>query len=440
MRVALKTVNACIQFVPALDGKALFTVEDLRQPDGALHPVQQAMVDCHGSQCGFCTPGFVMSLWALYLEHQAARNPAERPGASQRAHRQPLPLHRLSADPGGRRAHVRPAARVLRSRRAAPAAAIDRARRPRWPIEHDGRRFFAPRTVAELTELRAAHPQRDHPRRQHRRRPVGDEAAARPSGDHLHRRGRRAQGRPRGQAARCASAPARRSTDAYRALARHYPELTEMWERFASPPIRNAGTMGGNVANGSPIGDSMPGLIALGATRALAQPRALAHAAAGGSLRRLHEEGDGGGRDSRGDRRAAAAAGAAVPHLQAVEALRFRHFRRLRGVCDRARRRPHRAHAGSPSAAWRRRRKRASATEARARRPAVDRGDGARGDGGARRRLRAADRHAGERRLPAADRAESAVPVLSRDAAATIRCRRPRSACSRLRRRRGSPG
>ena len=55
-------------------------------------------------------------------------------------------------------------------------------------------------------------------------------------------------------------------TDAYRALARHYPEVGEMWERFASPPIRNAGTMGGNVANGSPIGDSMPGLIALGAT------------------------------------------------------------------------------------------------------------------------------------------------------------------------------
>src|SRR5438046_7768842 len=72
--VRLKTVNACIQFVPALDGKALFTVEDLRQANGDLHPVQQAMVDCHGSQCGFCTPGFVMSLWALYLEHQAAES------------------------------------------------------------------------------------------------------------------------------------------------------------------------------------------------------------------------------------------------------------------------------------------------------------------------------------------------------------------------------
>jgi len=57
----LQTVNACIQFLPTLDGKALITVEDLRQADGSLHPVQEAMVECHGSQCGFCTPGFVMS-------------------------------------------------------------------------------------------------------------------------------------------------------------------------------------------------------------------------------------------------------------------------------------------------------------------------------------------------------------------------------------------
>jgi xanthine dehydrogenase small subunit len=67
--VAFKAVNACIQFLPTLDGKALLTVEDLRRPDGSLHPVQQAMVDCHGSQCGFCTPGFVMSMWALYEQH-----------------------------------------------------------------------------------------------------------------------------------------------------------------------------------------------------------------------------------------------------------------------------------------------------------------------------------------------------------------------------------
>ena len=66
-----RAVNACIQFLPTLDGKALFTVESLKAADGTLHPVQQSLVDYHGSQCGFCTPGFVMSMFALYLENRS---------------------------------------------------------------------------------------------------------------------------------------------------------------------------------------------------------------------------------------------------------------------------------------------------------------------------------------------------------------------------------
>ena len=73
--VRFRAINSCIQFVPTLDGKELITVESLRGENGALHPVQQAMVDCHGSQCGFCTPGFVMSLFALY---KSADKPSRR--------------------------------------------------------------------------------------------------------------------------------------------------------------------------------------------------------------------------------------------------------------------------------------------------------------------------------------------------------------------------
>ncbi|MEK9725868.1 MAG: 2Fe-2S iron-sulfur cluster-binding protein, partial [Rhodospirillaceae bacterium] len=62
-----RAVNACIQFVGMLEGKSVTTVEGLKGLDGALHPVQLAMVDEHGSQCGFCTPGFVMSLYAAYI-------------------------------------------------------------------------------------------------------------------------------------------------------------------------------------------------------------------------------------------------------------------------------------------------------------------------------------------------------------------------------------
>src|SRR5437870_6130232 len=79
-RVRYRAVNSCILFVPRLDGKQLITVEDLKAPDGGLHPVQQSMVECNGSQCGFCTPGFVMSLFALYQSdgRDSERTPLSR--------------------------------------------------------------------------------------------------------------------------------------------------------------------------------------------------------------------------------------------------------------------------------------------------------------------------------------------------------------------------
>jgi len=261
--VALKTVNACIQFVPALDGKALFTVEHLRQGNGDLHPVQQAMVDCHGSQCGFCTPGFVMSLWALYVAHEAAdtRPTLEELRSGLTGNLCRCTGYRPILDAGLQMLDL-PAVMFDRDALARQLQSI--MRRESLAYENQGRRFFAPRTLSDLLELRAAHPQatilagntdvglwvtkqlRDLAEILY----VGnvDELKVISESDGKIRIGAGAS-----------------LTDAYRALARHYPELREMWERFASPPIRNAGTMGGNVANGSPIGDSMPGLMALGA-------------------------------------------------------------------------------------------------------------------------------------------------------------------------------
>ncbi len=261
--MTLKTVNACIQFVPALDGKALFTVEDLRQANGDLHPVQQAMVDCHGSQCGFCTPGFVMSLWALYLEHQAGESrptgPAIRSALTGNLCR--CTGYRPILDAAERMFDL---PRVPFDRDALRRQLGSIARESSLAYEHGGRRFFAPRTVAELADLRVSHPQATilagntdvglWVTKQLRDLPeiisIGDI-------DELKLVHERDGALRIGAGATL--------TDAYGALARHYPEVAEMWERFASPPIRNAGTMGGNVANGSPIGDSMPGLIALGA-------------------------------------------------------------------------------------------------------------------------------------------------------------------------------
>src|SRR5256885_1021190 len=89
-RLVYNPVNACILFAGQADGCEIITVEDLAR-DGSLHPVQQAMVDLHGSQCGFCTPGFVMALFALY--HRAGGRPVARERLDRR---QSLPLHRVS--------------------------------------------------------------------------------------------------------------------------------------------------------------------------------------------------------------------------------------------------------------------------------------------------------------------------------------------------------
>lgn len=263
-KVEMKTVNACIQLLPALDGKALFTVEDLKQPDNTLHPVQQAMVECHGSQCGFCTPGFVMSLWGVYLKHQGKQDVPQRKEIDNALSGNLCRCtgYRPIID-AAQRMMALPAVSFDRDAVAAPLAQLQRD--DMFVYEHRGQTFYAPRTLVQLVQMRADNP-----------------AATILAGSTDVGLWVTKQMRDLGSiiyVGQVAELAALREhdgmleigagvtlNDAYAALCRHYPaELTEMWQRFASLPIRNAGTLGGNVANGSPIGDSMPWLIALGA-------------------------------------------------------------------------------------------------------------------------------------------------------------------------------
>lgn len=264
--VRLRTVNACIQLVPSLDGKALFTVEDLRHPGGALHPAQQAMVDCHGSQCGFCTPGFVMSLWNVYVDRVDAAGCSRRPREDELRNALTGNLCRCTGykpiiEAGSRMFDLAPVA-LDRRALAEQLKALQRAQ----PLvyKHGGRRFMAPRTLAQLVQWRDEFPKAtllagctD----------VGlwVTKQLRDLGDILYLGEVAELKRIESAGAALYIGAGASLTDAYAALTQHYPHLREMWERFASVPIRNAGTLGGNVANGSPIGDSMPALIALGA-------------------------------------------------------------------------------------------------------------------------------------------------------------------------------
>ncbi|MDX1515288.1 MAG: xanthine dehydrogenase small subunit [Woeseiaceae bacterium] len=271
--LTLRAVNSCIQFLPTLDGKELITVESLSPPGTALHPVQRAMVDCHGSQCGFCTPGFVMSLFALYktetdpdrvaiddaLAGNLCRCTGYRPiiAAAERMYEYDDGSDWLSQSC---RRHGPPRERIeqLRSIQHDDMLAI----------EHGGRRFFAPRTVEGVADLLARYPQATL-------LAGGTDVGLWVTKDHaeldtLIYTGRVADMQRIGDdGEQLEIGAAVTFSDAFDALVRRLPELDELLKRFASPPIRNAATLGGNVANGSPIGDSMPALMVLGATLVL---------------------------------------------------------------------------------------------------------------------------------------------------------------------------
>jgi len=274
--LSLRPVNACIRFLPTLDGKALLTVEDVTAlGGGALHPVQQALVECHGSQCGFCTPGFVMTMTASYEQHREsgdlpsrARLADELAGNLCRCtgYRPILDAGRRMFELPDKRLDTAPIVELLRTLRADPALEYA-APNPAVVAEGAARtdRFHAPRTLADFAALRAARPDA--------RLLAGCTDIGlwvtkqfRDLGDIVWL-GEVAELRRIAVAGGCleigAGAPLE---DAWAALAAHWPQLNEAWLRFAGPPVRHAGTMGGNVANGSPIGDSAPVLIALGAS------------------------------------------------------------------------------------------------------------------------------------------------------------------------------
>ncbi|WP_027795368.1 xanthine dehydrogenase small subunit [Paraburkholderia acidipaludis] len=279
-QLALKAVNACIQFLPTLDGRALFTVEDLRAADGTLHPVQQALVDCHASQCGFCTPGFVMSLWALYERQPASAGLPTRDEINQALSGNLCRCtgYRPIVDAAQRMCDYARYPRIPLDRHAIEDALRSLARNSTFEYRANGvaggeATFFAPRTLGEFARLRAERPQA--------RVLAGSTDVGlwvtkqfRELGDLIYT-GNVAELRDLSTDAEALTIGAAVPLEeAYAALTIDYPELAEFWARFASLPIRNAGTLGGNIANGSPIGDSMPVLLALDAQLVLRRANA----------------------------------------------------------------------------------------------------------------------------------------------------------------------
>ena len=240
-----KALNACILFLPQLHGKAVRTVEGLAGPEGALHPVQQAMVEHHGSQCGFCTPGFVTTMAAA---HAAGR----KDHADQVA---------------GNLCRCTGYAPILRAARAAESAPV-----PAWMAEElpeaapaQGPGWVLPRSADALAAWYAANP--------------GATLVAGATDVGLWVTKQLRDIAPVAFLHECHDLKgveigadtirigAMTDMETLRhALAPHFAGFAEMLRRYGSVQVRHAATIGGNIANGSPIGDSPPALIALGAT------------------------------------------------------------------------------------------------------------------------------------------------------------------------------
>lgn len=260
-RLHYRAVNSCIRLAHSIHGMALWTAEDLITPDGGLHPAQQALVQNHASQCGFCTPGFVMSLFGMYQNHVSQGKTVSRELAQQELSGN---LCRCTG--------YRPILDAAQQMGQLPPVRVDEFRvlqkLKTIALEAENQRssdaYRAPHTLSELLATRAQHP-----------------AAQLVAGctdvglwiNKMHmqfdqildvtqvRELRRVEDHPH----HIAIGAAVTLTDAFDALTTNRPQLQSFADRFAGLPVRNSGTLGGNVANGSPIGDSMPLLIALGA-------------------------------------------------------------------------------------------------------------------------------------------------------------------------------
>jgi xanthine dehydrogenase small subunit len=274
-RLNFQAVNSCIRLAHSIDGLALWTVEDLAsncaapaQEKPTLHPAQEAMVQCHGSQCGFCTPGFVMSLFAMYQNHVAHGKSISRALAQRElsgnlcrctGYRPILDaaqsMHRFPSHPLDEAAVLAQLAGMsATTSQIAPAS------------------YHLPEHLSELLALRAARPQAQLV------------AGCTDVGlwiNKLHMDFSEVLDLTRVRALRqiveeggdLVIGAAASLEDALNALSIHWPQLSTFAARFAGLPVRNSGTLGGNVANGSPIGDTMPLLIAVGAQMVLMSTR-----------------------------------------------------------------------------------------------------------------------------------------------------------------------
>ncbi|GAB4371544.1 MAG: xanthine dehydrogenase small subunit [Calditrichia bacterium] len=253
-----RAVNSCLIFLPMIHGKQLITVENLKTPDGELHPVQKVLVDYYGSQCGFCTPGIVMSLFALFKNNPRPSRleivDALAGNLCRCTGYQPIIEAAMSLSEFENRDHFTDnEPRVGELLRRIPAASL--------AISTGRQQYFRPASLKEALEMRAAYPQA-----------VvvcgATDVALRVTKDFellptiIDIGGVRELLTLEENAESLNIGAAVKLTDMQSVIASHFPALQDMFQVYGSRQIREMATLGGNLATASPIGDSLPVLMA----------------------------------------------------------------------------------------------------------------------------------------------------------------------------------
>ena len=259
--IQYKAINACIAFLPTINGKQLILVEDLVSEDGKLHPVQNAMVKFHGSQCGFCTPGFVMSMFAMYKNNKSFNDEIINEALSGNLCR--CTGYRPIIDAAKSLNKIIDNDKFIKYKKKI-VSLLKKIKVKNIEIKNENKKYFAPKTIIELKKIIKNHP----------------EAKFLSGGTDLSLEVTKA----RKEIEKIISLNSIKELDFIynkkneievgagtsllkfeKYIKKYYLDFDSILKRYGSVQIRNVGTIAGNIATASPIGDTLPLLLALDA-------------------------------------------------------------------------------------------------------------------------------------------------------------------------------
>jgi len=262
--IIYKAINSCIAFTPSLEGKQLLVIEDLMLKNGSLHPVQNAMVNYHGSQCGFCTPGFVMSLFSMYKNNNSYDKKTIEESISGNLCRctgyRPIidAAKSLNKDKSDQ----------FKKDKKKTIALLKKIRPKSISINNQNKKYFAPRTVNELKKIIKKHPNlnffsggTDMSLIVTKQKKDLDNIIYLNSIDELN------YIKENYKYIEVGATTPLRQFELF--IKKYYSDFNIILKRYGSVQIRNVATMAGNIATASPIGDSLPLLLSLDASIAV---------------------------------------------------------------------------------------------------------------------------------------------------------------------------